>query len=681
MVQGLYHINTCSGLPVCRTWGVCVVIMKRIHQFAIPLLLGLLVLLLFTYTAPPSVYTGDSGDMTIAASLWGYAHPPGYPLYSLLGNVWIRIFTFGTIAWRMNIFSALWGVGAVLMVYVLVAKLTKNSVSAVIAALTLAVSSTFWELSIVAEVFSLHTFLSLVFLYGGISFVIEQHKKYIYLSALAFALEIAHQHMIVLWMPGVLVLFIAKKFWRYLHMRDWLYLLLIMISGLSLYMYLYFSARYSGAYYWGDPYSLSGIVEIFFRKAYGTFRITARESGLSFTERLAYIPFYGLSALYNYSTVGIGIAFIGCIGFFRKYRLITSVIGMSFLLSGGMFLMYAGLAFGGLFTLGTLTKFSMMSLSLVAIFVGYGVHILQKKLPKNAIVLFFILPLYLLINHWGGLNMRGKWEGWYLGVDSLMFLPPGSVVRYVSDTGAFNPSYLQKVEGYRRDEVMHMSSPFEVSTAALAAFVPKYGVQTDLTGDALVAYLIDEHAETFSFNLNIAGHPPAGKITIPEWMARRLYTDKTLVPKEVSVDRVHHFLQNSLFLNNHDVQAPTTAYIKDIRRIYSDVVTNHGQYMALLGEYALSRDLLERGEALDPNNTFVDLGYAMLARLEGRCDDALRHLDDVWEGGSYLRKESLFERVLVYDTCLHDNEKVEQAKVILQRYREGIISNTSTAVE
>lgn len=59
----------------------------------------------------PGLMSDDSGEMAAAAYRMGLPHPPGYPLFDLLG----RLFTFlpvGTVAYRLNLFSALLSLGA-----------------------------------------------------------------------------------------------------------------------------------------------------------------------------------------------------------------------------------------------------------------------------------------------------------------------------------------------------------------------------------------------------------------------------------------------------------------------------------------------------------------------------------------------------------------------------------------
>jgi len=45
-----------------------------------------LAFVVYAVTVQPSVPPGDSGELISAASVLGVAHPPGYPLYMLIGS-------------------------------------------------------------------------------------------------------------------------------------------------------------------------------------------------------------------------------------------------------------------------------------------------------------------------------------------------------------------------------------------------------------------------------------------------------------------------------------------------------------------------------------------------------------------------------------------------------------------
>src|SRR5271157_109392 len=82
----------------------------------------LIVLILYILTLAPSVIAGDSGELTTEIYQMGACHPPGYPLYGILG----KLFTFlpvGDIAYRVNLYVAFSGAFAIFMFYLVMVKL------------------------------------------------------------------------------------------------------------------------------------------------------------------------------------------------------------------------------------------------------------------------------------------------------------------------------------------------------------------------------------------------------------------------------------------------------------------------------------------------------------------------------------------------------------------------------
>lgn len=66
--------------------------------------------LAFFYYMAPSVTLQDSGELVTGAFTFGVPHPPGYPLWALLGFIWSHfVLPFGNPAWRMGMMSVLAG--------------------------------------------------------------------------------------------------------------------------------------------------------------------------------------------------------------------------------------------------------------------------------------------------------------------------------------------------------------------------------------------------------------------------------------------------------------------------------------------------------------------------------------------------------------------------------------------
>jgi len=53
------------------------------------------------------VLPADSGEFQLVAAGWGIAHPPGYPLYTLVGALWVHLLPWGSMFHRLNLLSSL----------------------------------------------------------------------------------------------------------------------------------------------------------------------------------------------------------------------------------------------------------------------------------------------------------------------------------------------------------------------------------------------------------------------------------------------------------------------------------------------------------------------------------------------------------------------------------------------
>lgn len=76
-----------------------------------PLLVAILALVTYAGTVATDLtwsnYGGDSGELVTAAATLGVPHPPGYPLYVILGKIFAAVIPIGTVAFRLNLLSAI----------------------------------------------------------------------------------------------------------------------------------------------------------------------------------------------------------------------------------------------------------------------------------------------------------------------------------------------------------------------------------------------------------------------------------------------------------------------------------------------------------------------------------------------------------------------------------------------
>src|SRR5579864_4567686 len=110
---------------------------------------------LYFLTAARDIVVGDSPELITAAATLGVAHPPGYPLFTMLGHLF-TLLPFGSIPFRVNLLSVTCDAFTVGVVYLIGWRFTKSQLAAATAALLLAVTRIFWEWSLAAEVFPLN---------------------------------------------------------------------------------------------------------------------------------------------------------------------------------------------------------------------------------------------------------------------------------------------------------------------------------------------------------------------------------------------------------------------------------------------------------------------------------------------------------------------------------------------
>ena len=70
------------------------------------LVVTLVVLAVYVASLAPTVTFWDAGEFIAAMKILGIPHPPGTPLFVMLGHVWATILPIGEWAWRTNLMSA-----------------------------------------------------------------------------------------------------------------------------------------------------------------------------------------------------------------------------------------------------------------------------------------------------------------------------------------------------------------------------------------------------------------------------------------------------------------------------------------------------------------------------------------------------------------------------------------------
>ena len=193
--------------------------------------LGLLIfgatLALYLKTVAPTVSFWDCGEFISCSYILGVPHPPGAPLYVLLGRLFSLI-PFGEIAWRVNLMSMVPSALGIWFVYLSTVSLARRALGgealqpfgdirdysvmagAALASLALAVSYTYWFNSVEAEVYGYSIFFATLGLWIIVYWEGTQHgtgnDRWLFLIAYLFGLGGGIHLLCLLTIPSLVIL-------------------------------------------------------------------------------------------------------------------------------------------------------------------------------------------------------------------------------------------------------------------------------------------------------------------------------------------------------------------------------------------------------------------------------------------------------------------------------------------
>lgn len=162
--------------------------------------LFLAVFAVYGSTTARDLLPADSGEFQLVAALLGVAHPPGYPLYTLVGHLFTRLIPAGPLALRLNVMNALLAAITVLLT-ARAARFWALSLGAsrvlsigcgLVAALALGTSPTFWAQATTANIRMPALLFEALALRALARFALHRQDRDILLLAVALGLGIGH---------------------------------------------------------------------------------------------------------------------------------------------------------------------------------------------------------------------------------------------------------------------------------------------------------------------------------------------------------------------------------------------------------------------------------------------------------------------------------------------------------
>jgi hypothetical protein len=197
-------------------------------------------LLLYLRTVAPTVYGLDSAELTTGAYALGIVHPPGSPLYLLIGHLftWIPL---GDVGYRLNLMSACAAALAAFFLYRVLLHLTGRRGISLASAWLLAASYYIWVSAVAAELYALHAAFVAGLLWLALVYRAQGRGWQLCLLALLYGLGLGNHTSLVLLAPGfaLLVLTAPRPTWRRPRVLAAVVAVVAAgLLGLSVYLYL-----------------------------------------------------------------------------------------------------------------------------------------------------------------------------------------------------------------------------------------------------------------------------------------------------------------------------------------------------------------------------------------------------------------------------------------------------------
>ena len=424
-------------------------------------LCGTAAFVVYALTLTDTVSGGDSGELISVAYRLGVAHPPGYPLYTLLAKL-TTLVPLGAIAWRVSLFSALCAAAAAMVLCRALILWTGSRAAGVLAAGAFAFSPLVWPYAIAAEVFALNN----VFVAGLVYFSVRGARerqalgaasaRTMYLAAFWLGFGFSNHHtLVLLGLPfGLYLLYLRGA---HVTPRYAAGLATAVALGFLPYLLLVVRGNFATEVSWGHTSSWDGLVTHFLRREYGTFRLADRSVGGAGTFWPRFVLFWRDTA---HSTlllvVPLGVA--AAAAFLRAggIRLVATLWTIALLFYLVVFCSLSNVRLDAPLHVYMQQRFWQQALLIVCALMGLGWTQVARVLPAGAAmpvgwVVAIGLSAVLVVEHFPDMQRHRNPIVRSYGEAMLASVSPHGILVVSSDEAIGSLRYLQHVEGLRRD--------------------------------------------------------------------------------------------------------------------------------------------------------------------------------------------------------------------------------------
>jgi len=424
-------------------------------------LFSLLIFFIYSKTAPPSVYHGDSGETITASYTLGIQHPPGYPLFSLIGRLAVML-PLGDASYRIYLLSSLLSIACFITIFFLSRRAQQaiglkdqgDLINALFAA-SFCTGAIIWEQSVTAKggIYMLNALFSAsIFLLALKSPSARgTADKYLLLASFLYGLSFGNHHMTqAVMFPAYAAVFLAVKGRDILRPKNILYCGAFFLAGFSIYLYLPIRALSGAVINWGDPSSLENFLQVFSRYQYIRAEGARSLSG-AFSQAAYYISSV---ASENYFTLAFVIA--GLAAALKQNKKAALFISSAFLLFLLVTSLYLNLKTERLYIMQT---YIVPVFITTAVLASFSASFFTGKAPRLLLVL--LLSCLLTASAATAWKKNDKSRYYYSRdyINNMLMLADANSIIFTTGDGIVFPSWYSRYVKRLRPDVTVIGSP------------------------------------------------------------------------------------------------------------------------------------------------------------------------------------------------------------------------------
>ena len=416
--------------------------------FALPLLL-------YWLTLAPTIYNLDSAEFTTAVATNGIIRATGYPLFLLLGKLWSWLPLSSDMGYRMNFFSAFLSALTLLQVEFILRRLQVNPWLRLGALGLLATAPYFWAMSLIAEVYTLHTALMAGIILTLLRWADQPTPLRLAIPIFLMTASLGNHMATVLLVPGAVWYVLTSHPAQLKNWRVWAAGGTAVLLGLTIFLILPLRYASQPIFNYAGEYDANGIFHptnlatpsgLWWLITGQTF--AGQMFGYRLNEIWPQVAAYGVQLWTAFLAIGIGPGLLGLVMLPRRNWRLGGMLLLMFLTNAIFYINYRVVDKDTMF---------LPTYLIWAIWLGVGYQQLASWLHSQA---FFTPRLlrYLAVGavvmaaglNWGLVDRSQDWSTREMAETILQEVEPNALVLGWWDTVPA-VQYLQLVEGQRPD--------------------------------------------------------------------------------------------------------------------------------------------------------------------------------------------------------------------------------------